>query len=88
MEIADYVSKYFGAIMHVDTLKFALAVANGDTETIEKEYEDLCNIIITEHAHHHEEINRHFDRMRVYVSMHFSGRDTKPPTLPYVFFGV
>jgi hypothetical protein len=83
----EYVSKYFGPTMHVDTEEFALAVGGGDVVKIEKAYEELCTKIINEHAHHHEEINKHFNRMRTHVNFLFSGRDTKPPNLPYVFFG-
>lgn len=86
--IVDYITNYFGAIMHIDTSKFAIAVGIGEVQDIEKAYEELCSTIQKEHAYHFEEINRHFNRMRVYVNAHFSGRDTRPPSLPYMFFGV
>ena len=86
--VADYISKYFGAVMHVDTTRFAIAVGQGEVEEVEKAYEELCNRIISEHAYHHEEINRHFNRMRICAVTHLSGKDTKPPSLPYVFFGM
>lgn len=86
--IVDYIAKYFGPIMHIDTNDFAISVGIGDVEGIEKAYDELCARIISEHAHHHEEINKHFNRMRTLVVMHFAGKDTKPPSLPYVFFGL
>jgi hypothetical protein len=85
--LVEYISKYFGPVMHVDTSKFALAVGLGDIVEIENAYKELCNTIVTEHAYHHEEINKHFNRMRTQVSMYFGNKDTRPPSLPYVFFG-
>ena len=86
--VGDYVIGYYGPVMHVDTNLFGLAVKSGDVSDIEKQYEDLCASVIKDHAYHHEEINRHFNRMRVHVAMNFAGKDTKPPSLPYVFFGM
>ncbi len=86
--IVDYISRYYGPIMHVDTTQFAIAVGNGDTAEIETEYDNLCSTIKKDHGYHHEEINKNFNRMRVEVNVSFSGKDTKPPNLPYVFFGI
>lgn len=81
--VSDYVINYYGAIMHVDTSSFGIAIKADDIPLIREQYDALCASIYKEHSHHLEEVNRHFNRMRIHVNSHFT---EKGLNLPYVFF--
>jgi hypothetical protein len=84
--MTDYITHYFGPLMHINLVPFALAIQDKNIPQIEDEYKKLVLDIRTNHKHHLEEINRNFNRLRSHVAYMFAGQESRPPTLDYVFF--